>query len=57
MNKKGRVLVIVAALFLQVILGALYGFSMVSVPAWLYFMIWCVCAAMICKTAGAMETV
>lgn len=57
MSKKGKVLIIIVALIIQIVIGATYGFSMISIPSWIYFMVWCMCATMICKVAGAMETV
>ena len=48
MNKR-RMFVVVLAVMIQVILGVLYGFSKVPVPAGVCFLLWCVCAAMICK--------
>ena len=57
MSKKGKVLIIIVALIIQIVIGATYGFSMISISSWIYFMVWCMCATMICKVAGAMETV
>lgn len=57
MNKMGRKLMVVMAVMIQVVLGLLYGFSGVSVPAWGCFMVWCVCAAIIYRFVGTPETV
>lgn len=57
MSKMGRMLVVVMAVMIQVVLGLLYGFSGVSVPAWGCFMVWCICAAIICRFSGAPKTV
>jgi len=47
MSKMIRMFVVIIAVMIQVILGILYGFSGVSVPAWGCFAVWCVCAVMI----------
>ena len=47
MSKMGRMLVVVMAVMVQVVLGVLYGFSGLSIPAWGCFAVWCVCAVMI----------
>ena len=57
MSKKGRMFVITIAVMIQVILGALYGFSGISVSAGGCFFIWCVCAAVIYRFVGVPETV
>ena len=57
MSKKGRMLVVMIAIMIQVVLGALYGFSGISVPAWCCFGVWCACAAVICRFVGEPETV
>ena len=57
MSKKGRMFVITIAVMIQVILGALYGFSGISVSAWGCFTVWCACAAVIYRFVGAPETV
>ena len=57
MNKKGRMFVVIIAVMIQVLLGVLYGFSKVPVPAGVCFIIWCVCAAMICRLTGTPELI
>ena len=57
MSKMGRMLVVLMAVMVQVVLGLLYGFSGVSVPAWGCFVVWCICAAIICRFSGAPKTV
>ena len=52
MSKVGRMLVVVAAAMIQIILGILYGFSGLAVPAWGCFSVWCICAAMINHMMG-----
>ena len=57
MSKKGRMLVVMIAVMIQVVLGALYGFSGVSVPAWCCFGVWCACAAVFYRFVGEPEIV
>ena len=52
MSKTGRILVIIIAIVIQAVLGILYGFSGVCVPAWGCFVTWCVCASIIYRFAG-----
>jgi len=47
MSKMIRMFVVIIAVMVQVVLGIIYGFSGVSVPAWGCFAVWCVCAVMI----------
>ena len=55
MSKKGRVILrtvaIIVAVFVQVSISVLYGFSNVQIPAIGCFAVWCVCAAAIYKLA------
>ena len=53
MNKIGRIVVVIISVVIQVLLGVLYGFSKIQVPSGVCFLIWCVCAAMICKITEA----
>ena len=57
MSKTGRMFVVIIAVMVQVVLGLLYGFSGVTIPAWGCFITWCGCAAIICRVAGLPETV
>ena len=52
MSKMGRMFVVIIAVMVQVILGLLYGFSGMAIPAWGCFVTWCACAAVICKVVG-----
>jgi len=54
---KGRIAVVVVAVLVQLILGMLYGFSVVKIPALGSFIIWCACAVAICRMVEAPETV
>ena len=57
MSKRGRILVVVIAIVIQMILAVLYGFSMIAVPAWGGFAGWCACAAIVCRMIGAPEMI
>jgi heme A synthase len=57
MNKKGRMFVVIIAVMIQVMLGILFGFTKVQVPAGVCFLAWCACAMMICKFTEAPEIV
>ena len=57
MSKMLRMFVVIIAVMVQVILGLLYGFSGVSVPAWGGFLTWCFCALIIYRFIGVPKTV
>lgn len=54
---KRKMLVVIIAVMIQMILGALYGFSSVSVPEWGCFVIWCACAAVIYRVVEVPEII
>ena len=57
MSKMGRMFVVIIAVMVQVVLGLLYGFSGMTIPAWGCFVTWCVCAAVIYRFVGVAKTV
>ena len=56
MSKKGKMFVVMIAIFIQVILGVGYGFSNLPISAGACFVIWCACTMMICRFLETSET-
>ena len=57
MSKRGRKMIVTLALAVQIILGILYGFSDIQVPAAVCFIIWCGCAMMINRVMEVSEAI
>lgn len=57
MNKRGRVLVVLVGVVLQLMLGVLYGFSKAPVSGLGCFAIWCGCAFIVYQFVGRCETI
>lgn len=47
MNKRGKMLVVVLGIMIQLVISVLYGFGEAPVSASGCFIIWCVCAVVI----------
>lgn len=57
MNKKGRVLMVIMGIILQVALGVWFGFSNTPISNTGCFAIWCACAFVIYHFSGRCEMV
>ena len=57
MSKSGRWMVVMVAIVVQIVLGIVYGFSSMQIPASVCFIIWCACTMMICRVVEAPEMI
>ena len=57
MSKSGKWMVVMVAIVVQIVLGIVYGFSSIQIPASVCFIIWCACTMMICRFVEAPDMI
>ena len=57
MSKKGKVMVIMIGIIVQICLGILYGFSEMEISPFICLILWGACAFLICRFSEMAGTI